>query len=72
MRVGFEGQTRTEFDQRFADSIDAWRTKMAGLDAQLDHLERDIATAQRRLEQSETDLAGGQRRQDAWLEEQRR
>ncbi len=67
VRVGFEGQTRQEFDAFFNASMAAWEAKVALLEAQLAQLEDDVARAQLRLQQSETALAEWQRRHDAWV-----
>ncbi len=66
-RVGFEGQTRQEFDAFFNASMGAWEAKIALLEAQLAQLEDDITRAQLRLQQSETALAEWQGHYEAWM-----
>ena len=65
-RVGFEGQTRTEFDRGLGQSITALEWKIALLDAQLLQLEDEMILARRQAEQSEAAHADWQRRQEAW------
>lgn len=65
-RIGFEGQTRQQFDSAFEQLMDAFDGWTWTLEVQLSGLEADLVRARRLRDQSETDRAIWQRRLDAW------
>lgn len=65
-RVGFEGETRRQFDDRFEAAMEGMQAHRRALDAQADVLEADLRTAETRRDASIDARDHWQRRHDAY------